>query len=103
VTGQPVRIVEDLALDTGGTPIVALSQSGALLYPSSAQAMSKLVWVSRQGLEQPITSIPRSYMNPRVSPDGRRVLVTANGDLWVQDTMRMTFTRLTSDATAGNS
>jgi Tol biopolymer transport system component len=103
VTGQPVRVVEDLALDSAGTPIVALSSSGALLYPSSVQATSKLVWVSRQGLEQPITSIPRSYQNPRISPDGRLVLVTANGDLWVQDTIRMTFIRLTSDATAGNS
>jgi Tol biopolymer transport system component len=102
VTGPPVRVVEDPVINSVGMPTVALSQSGALMYPSSREATKKIVWVSRQGLEQPITDVPRSYQNPRVSPDGRLVLVEVSGDLWVQDTMRMTFTRLTSDATAAN-
>ncbi len=103
VTGPPIRVVENLAVDTVGVPVVALSPAGALLYPTNGQATSQVVWVSRQGLEQPLTDTPRSYTNPRLRPDGQQVLVTANGDLWIQDTTRPTFTRLTSNDTAGNS
>src|SRR5262249_14951174 len=38
-----------------------------------------------------------------VSPDGRRIVVQASGDLWILDADRSTFTRLTSAATFGNS
>jgi hypothetical protein len=36
---------------------------------------SKLVWVSRDGAEQPLTAPARAYRGPRLSPDGRRVAV----------------------------
>src|SRR5262249_17831047 len=39
----------------------------------------------------------------RVSPDGRRIVVQASGDLWILDVERSTFTRLTSSATFSNS
>ena len=41
--------------------------------------------------------------SPALSPDGRRIIVQSNRDLWVQDTTRGTFVRLTSDETVGNS
>ena len=45
----------------------------------------------------------RPYQNPRLSPDGARIVVeVAGGDLWIQDLARSTFTRLTSEATVGN-
>jgi hypothetical protein len=37
----------------------------------------------------------RSYANPRISPDGTRLIVQA-GDLWMQDLARGTFSRLTT-------
>jgi hypothetical protein len=37
----------------------------------------------------------RSYTNPRISPDGQRVIVQA-GDLWMQDLSRGTFSRLSN-------
>jgi hypothetical protein len=102
-TGSAVRVVQDLALDTEGAPVVALSQSGTLVYPSTRQATNKLVWVSRQGVEQPIPEAPRSYLHPSLAPDGQSVVVTTGGDLWIKDLTRLTFARLTTDATAGNS
>ena len=42
-----------------------------------------------------MNEVPRSYTNPRISPDGNRLLVQAGG-LWIQDLARSTFTRLTS-------
>jgi Tol biopolymer transport system component len=69
--------------------------------PSSAT--KRLVWVSRQGLEEPITNIPRPYGNPRLAPDGHHIVVeVAGGDLWIQDASRPTFTRLTTGETIGN-
>jgi eukaryotic-like serine/threonine-protein kinase len=104
VTGPPIRVLDGLMLDNTGAPLAALSTTGALVYPSGGQATSQMVWVSRQGLEQPMTDTPRPYTNPRLSPDGKRVVVTSlGGDLWIQDTARPTFTRLTSNETAGNS
>ena len=102
VTGPPVRMVENVAVDSAGAPHASVSSSGSLVYPSSGIGTSRLVWVSRQSAEQPITDTPRPYQNPRLAPDGRRVVVQANGDLWIHDVMRATFTRLTSEETSGN-
>ena len=65
--------------------------------------MSQIVGCPARGLDQPRTDTPRRYTSPRLAPDGRRVVVTAGGDLWIQDTTRPTFTRLTGDETVGNS
>jgi len=77
-----------------GLPSIDISASGTVVYAPTT-AMSRLVWVSRQGIEQPLNEVPRSYATPRLSPDGNRMLLQA-GDLWVQDVARSTFTRLTS-------
>src|SRR4029453_19334790 len=44
---------------------------------------------------------PPRLPNPRVNPDGPRLVVQA-GDFWVQDLTRSTFTRLTSRSTTSN-
>src|SRR5262249_50372528 len=46
---------------------------------------------------------PRAYQNPRLSPDGRQIIVeVAGGDLWLQGVERATFDKLTSGDTVGN-
>jgi hypothetical protein len=59
--------------------------------------MSRLVWVSRAGAEQPMNAVIRGYASPRISPDGSRVVVQA-GNLWLQDLARSTFTRLAASS-----
>jgi Tol biopolymer transport system component len=61
---------------------------------SATTAFSTLVSVSRTGEEQAANAERRSYTNPRFSPDGQRIIVQA-GDLWMQDVVRGTFSRLT--------
>lgn len=95
VVGSPVRVLESLAV-TAGVPQAALSSSGSLVFAPDAAAASRLVWVSRQGAEQIIENAPRGYRHPRLSPDGRRIVVEAGGDLWTEDLSRGTFARLTS-------
>jgi eukaryotic-like serine/threonine-protein kinase len=103
VTGPVVRVLENLAVGTTmDAPLAALSNAGSLTYAPSDAGTTRLVWVSRQGVEQPITETPRRYQYPRLAPDGRRTAVATAGDLWIQDIARATFTRLTSEQTVGN-
>jgi eukaryotic-like serine/threonine-protein kinase len=103
LTGPVVRVLENLAVGTTmDAPLAALSNAGALTYAPSEAGTTRLVWVSRQGVEEPITQTPRRYQYPRLAPDGRRAVVATGGDLWIQDIARTTFTRLTSEQTVGN-
>jgi serine/threonine protein kinase/Tol biopolymer transport system component len=103
VTGSSVRVLDNIAVNFLGIPEVALSPSGVLAYASSTNATRRLVWVNRQGAEEPITSTARSYENPRLSPDGRRIVTEVSGKLWIHDLVRSTFTGLTTEDTVGNS
>jgi Tol biopolymer transport system component len=103
VTGPAISVLKDVSLDQFGAPLVTISSAGSMAYLPSGQATKRLVWVSRQGVEQPITDVMRPYKNPRLSPDGRRIVVeAADGDLWIQDVSRSTFTRLTTSDSLGN-
>jgi serine/threonine protein kinase/Tol biopolymer transport system component len=103
VTGPVVRVLENLAVGTTmDAPLAAVSNAGSLTYAPGDAGTTRLVWVSRQGVEQPITETPRRYQYPRLTPDGRRTAVATAGDLWIQDLARATLTRLTSEETVGN-
>lgn len=58
-----------------GYPLADVASNGTVLYLPSQPATARLVWVSRTGIETPINDIPRNYVGPRVSPDGRLVAV----------------------------
>ena len=53
------------------------------------------MWVSRNGTEQPIPAPPQPYEIARLSPDGRRVVVEIEDQLWLYDLSRDTLTRFT--------
>jgi predicted Ser/Thr protein kinase/dipeptidyl aminopeptidase/acylaminoacyl peptidase len=94
VTGPAVSFLDSLPVLPSGVPPVDISLSGTIVY-SPTTAVSRLVWVSRHGEEQLLNDERRNYTNPRISPDGHRVIVQA-GDLWLQDLARATFSRLTN-------
>jgi Tol biopolymer transport system component len=83
--------------------MIAVSRTGVVVYPAAAATSSRLVSVSRDGVEKPLGDGARLLQSPTLSPDGRRIVVQSNLDLWVQDLTRGTFIRLTSDETSGNS
>ena len=93
--------MEDVAQQSV-TAHFAISSQGALVYvPRDALAEAgqrTLVWVDRQGHEDPIKAPPRAYFYPRLSPDGTRVALEVRdqeGDIWIWDLARETLTRLT--------
>jgi eukaryotic-like serine/threonine-protein kinase len=107
VTGAAVPVVEGVLQPLlNGSAQYSFSATGSLVYvPGGVQAgtPSKLVWVSRNGAEQPLAAPARAYLSPRLSPDGRRVAVgitEQDFQVWLYDLARETLTRLTLE---GNS
>jgi serine/threonine-protein kinase len=88
------------AIDNGAADF-ALSTTGTLVTAplTPPRDQRTLVWIDRQGKEEPLAVGPQFYGYPRVSPDGRQVAVerTANGnrDIWILNLDRLTQTQLT--------
>jgi serine/threonine-protein kinase len=101
VTGPVVQLLDDVPMLSSGVPLLDISASGTVVY-SPSTAVSRLVWVSRSGAETNVNDELRGYTNPRLSPDGQRLIVQA-GDLWMQDLARGTFSRLTDGGVSTNS
>jgi Tol biopolymer transport system component len=103
VTGAAVPVLNHVLLNTkSGAAQFTVSARGALAYVAGgARAFDKtLVWVDRQGKEEPLAAPPRPYDFPRLSPDGRRIALQIGdqvGDIWVYDISRQTLTRLTTN------
>jgi Tol biopolymer transport system component len=95
LTGPPIEVTTAVEQDTSGAPIAEISSAGSLVYRRAGVASGQLVWVSRQGIEQPVSDVPRAYLSPSLSADNRRIVVGVGSELWIQDTIRSTFTRLT--------
>jgi Tol biopolymer transport system component len=101
VTGRAVSVVEGVLQNSlSGAAQYSLSATGSLVYvPGSIQSVqSALVWVTRDGTEQPLAAPARAYRVPRVSPDGRRVVLAIDEQetqLWLYDLSRETLTRMT--------
>jgi Tol biopolymer transport system component/predicted Ser/Thr protein kinase len=100
-TGTAVPMVEGvLKSPISGAAQYSFSATGSLVYVSGGvqSAQSRLVWVNRNGAEQPVAAPARAYLNPRLSPDGRRVAVgitEEESQVWLYDLARETLTRFT--------
>jgi Tol biopolymer transport system component len=106
VIGEPVTLVEHVMTKPAGAANYAVSLAGTLVYiPEGTVAQTRpasLVWVDRNGREEPIKAPLRAYGTPRVSPDGARLAVeiydqSSNADIWIWDFARETLRRLTFD------
>jgi len=105
ILGDPVPVVEQVMTAGTGAANFSVSRHGTLVYvPGGAVSQGRgtrsLVWVTRQGREQPIAAPPRTYNYPSVSPDGTRVALAIDDqevDIWTRDFAREGLTRLTFD------
>jgi serine/threonine-protein kinase len=105
VTGSAVPVAEGLSradrpvVDTA-TANYGVSDDGTLVYATRGSYADQrlLVWVDRQGREEPLPAPPRPYVYPRISPDGARIALRIRDqqrDIWTWDLARETLTRLT--------
>jgi len=103
VTGDSVSVVQGVS-QVNNTVDYAISDNGTLVYvpiTSTGGLNRTLVWVDREGKEEPLAAELRSYESPRISPDGSRLAITINEpggrDVWIYDLEREIPTRLTFD------
>jgi serine/threonine protein kinase/Tol biopolymer transport system component len=105
-TGAAVPVVEGVLQSTSsGAAQYSISATGSLVYVlGSVQAnQRRLVWVSRNGAEQPLAAPAHAYRGPQLSPDGHRVAVGVEDQetqVWLYDLSRETLTRLTFEGHA---
>jgi serine/threonine-protein kinase len=101
IEGNPVVVADRVATFSGtGAVEYSLSASGTLVYLEGGVVGSNrtLVWVDRQGREEPVGAPSRMYTYARLSPDGRRAALDVRdreGDIWIWDFARKTLTQLT--------
>jgi serine/threonine-protein kinase len=101
VKGPPIPVIESvLQLPLSGAAQYSFSATGSMVYISASvpAAQRRLVWVDRNGSEEPLAAPARSYRHPRLSPDGQRLAVAIEGQesqIWLYDFARGTLTRLT--------
>ena len=99
VTGQPVEVLHDVE---GGLEGATIASDGTLIY-THRMASGDLVLVDAHGITKPLITGAdlggRGYMNPRLSPDGKRIAVigrSASGatNVWLYDLASGAKTRL---------
>jgi serine/threonine-protein kinase len=71
------------------------SDAGLLAYRSGSPGESTLVWVSRTGAVTPLPRALRGFAQPRISPDGQRIVASRDSNLWVYDLARDSLAQLT--------
>ena len=105
ISGDPVPLQDQVMTLASGVGNFAISRDGHFLHvlggtgPKAWPART-LVWVDRQGLEEPITAEPRAYASPRLSPDGSRLaLEIRDGEpaIWIWDLRRGILERANPD------
>ena len=110
ITGPEVRVIDSVQQNglIGGAAY-AFSDDGLLVYLpggdiGGATPDKELLWVDRQGNEEPLGLETRQYWFPRLSHDGQRLATTVGsggyggrGDIWIYDLQRRTSSRLTTD------
>jgi serine/threonine-protein kinase len=98
VRGTPVPLLEDVATNpnTGGGQF-DFSTEGTFVYAAGKNVAQgwQIAWLDASGKMQPLLAALGAYVHPRLSPDGRKLAVVGNGDIYVHDLERDTNTRLT--------
>jgi serine/threonine-protein kinase len=101
--GTPVKVLDGVLMSTNlGSTYFAISNAGDLAYAAGPveNGERNLYWVDRKGNAVRLSVPPRSYLNPRISPDGSSVAFEVEGpnhDLYVHEFSRGVTTRMTTD------
>ncbi len=106
VLSDPLPVVDHVMARPGGAGNFAVSTNGTLIYVANDTGTQiwpsrSLVWVDRQGKEEPITTRPRAYASPRLSPDGTRIAMEIrDGEpaVFIWDLRRKTLQRVSAGA-----
>jgi eukaryotic-like serine/threonine-protein kinase len=103
IAGDPVPLDVEPVRTTGSSPggitdgLFSVSQNGVLAYePGEFQLGGVPVWVDRSGSELgAVLTGTEIVAFPRLSPDGQRLAMVVDGDIWVGDLRNRPSIRLT--------
>lgn len=103
--GPAVVVLRNVTMRSNGDAAqFAVSDTGTLVF-NNASPMSEIVRVEADGTMRPLSRTQRPYAMPRLSPDGRQLVVEvqeAPHQLWLLDIERDALSRLTLDRPAHN-
>ena len=101
-TGEAVSVLAGVLPKFSGATNYDVSDNGVLIYlPGDPGNIDRsLLWVDRQGYEEPLPVEPRPFGSVAISPEGDRVAsmvsdTTGSADIWIHNLRQGTFTRLT--------
>ncbi|SVA50083.1 uncharacterized protein METZ01_LOCUS102937, partial [marine metagenome] len=103
VTTEPIPVIEEILMGPRGEANFDVSQDGSLVYVSGTSGGAvglDLVWVDQEGNRELLEADRGRYSNPRLSPDGSRVVLQVrdgdgNSDIYTYDISRNNFSQFT--------
>ena len=105
--GDPVRVLDGVRIEAGGSVQFDFADNGSAFYIAGgvfSRVERELVWVDREGREEPLGAAPLAYKAVQLSPDGARIALEVLGsaleDIWLYDVARETASQLTFDTNA---
>tara|TARA_B100000686_G_scaffold19891_1_gene18175 strand:- start:203 stop:2908 length:2706 start_codon:yes stop_codon:yes gene_type:complete len=103
LSGNPVPLLESILVKANGSTNFDIATNGELVYShgnGSGGAQVSLVWVNRQGQEEPVTGLePGNYESIKLSPDNTRFAFDFGRErLWTHDIARGVRNPLTTEA-----
>jgi eukaryotic-like serine/threonine-protein kinase len=107
VRGKPVPVHDPVTVRGfhNGNASIFVSRGGALVSAVQTRG-SQLVWIGRDGVSRPIRPEVKDFVEPRLSPDGRRIAVIVGdgtkSDVWIHELATGTLSRLTTAETVNS-
>jgi serine/threonine protein kinase len=103
-TGEAIPLAQDIQYfpQTSGA-LFSAAQDVVVYSPESSAVLSRLLWLDRSGRQVGSLGSEADLANPRISPDGKRVVLditdhqSGNCDVWIYQSSGGIATRLTSD------
>jgi Tol biopolymer transport system component/tRNA A-37 threonylcarbamoyl transferase component Bud32 len=103
VTGRPFTVMEGVLMSRNtGQANFDVADTGDLVFiPGDAEGGARtLVWVDRNGKAENVPLPARSFLHPRLSPDGRKLAIEIEGsshDVYVYDFASGVLSNITTD------
>jgi serine/threonine-protein kinase len=99
--GNAVPVLEEVVQGGRyGSPQFDVSQNGTAVFRrgQGAYGLTTVQWIDNSGKTQPLLAKPAGYFRPKFAPDGTRISVERDGEVWVYEWRRDTMIRI---ATSG--